>query len=377
MAWYEPERRQRRFDAVGQDQRPPFARDRDRVLYSSALRRLAGVAQVVRVGESDVFHTRLTHSLKVAQIGRRLAERRQEVQGGLCAQLGVSPEVVEAACLAHDLGHPPFGHVGEEALNRLVLKAEDADGFEGNAQAFRIVTKLPVRFEECPGLDLTRATLAAILKYPWMRLEGDADKSKKWGAYSTEGEDFDFARDGLDGEARSAEAELMDWADDIAYSVHDLEDFHRCRVIPWHRVFEEDRGALLAGAEERWKDPPADGTARLEAALESLRDLMTTFVPKMIREPYDGSRSQRREIRFLTSKLIGRYIDAITLKHPDSIGAPCVEIRRDPHAEVQVLKQITRHYAIQNPALAAQQRGHRRVVKEPPRGGCSPHLVRA
>ena len=227
MAWDLADRSKRRHKIGKADQRTGFQRDRDRILYCTDFRRLAGVTQIVRAGEADVFHTRLIHTLKVAQVGRRLAERRQDQQPKECEFLGVDPEVVEAACLAHDLGHPPFGHLGEQVLNALVFPIEDAeptgdeDGFEGNAQSFRILTKLSVRFatrDDRPidGLDLTRATLAACLKYPWTRDLKDAQRKMKWGVYRTEIVDFEWARDGCAGEKKTAEAELMDWADDIA-----------------------------------------------------------------------------------------------------------------------------------------------------------------
>ena len=172
-------REARRHKKGTEDQRGHFQRDRDRILYSSAFRRLAGVTQIVRTGESDVFHTRLTHSIKVAQVGRRLSERLLNDQPDECKVFRVEPEVVEAACLAHDLGHPPFGHIGESQLDKLLEEQEDRDGFEGNAQSFRVLTKLAVRFEDVDGLNLTRATLAATLKYPWLRNKEDAKKKDK------------------------------------------------------------------------------------------------------------------------------------------------------------------------------------------------------
>jgi dGTPase len=202
------------------------------------------LTQVVRAGEADVFHTRQQHTIKVAQVGRPLAQNCIKKQPSLAHALGIDPEVVEAACLAHDLGHPPFGHVGENILHVEVAR-HDADGFEGNAQSFRIITKLAVRFDECAGLDLTRATLAACLKYPWFRKPGSPDRSKKWGAYKSEQDDFKFARELFNHSGKTAEAELMDWADDIAYSVHDLEDFHRCGVLPWHRILGGDHAERL------------------------------------------------------------------------------------------------------------------------------------
>jgi len=169
------------------DQRTPGQRDRDRVLYTSALRRLAGITQVVSPTEGVLFHNRLTHTLEVAQIGRRLAEHFAKDSDLVAAVGGLDPERVEAAALAHDLGHPPFGHTAEVELDRLVTDSGVLDGYEGNAQAFRIVTRLAVRNERFPGLNLTRATLNAILKYPWTRQAGGA-KNRKWGVYRNEQE---------------------------------------------------------------------------------------------------------------------------------------------------------------------------------------------
>jgi len=166
------------------DSRTPAQKDRDRLLYTSSLRRLAQVTQVVAAEVSHVFHNRLTHSFQVAQVGRRLAERLLSVHGEtVLLSDGLDPDVVEAACYAHDLGHPPFGHIAEEELNSLA--GAGIDGFEGNAQSFRIITKLAQHSSLHRGLDLTRATLAAVLKYPW-RLGENPEKTNKWGAYRSE-----------------------------------------------------------------------------------------------------------------------------------------------------------------------------------------------
>ncbi|MES2196356.1 MAG: dNTP triphosphohydrolase [Pseudomonadota bacterium] len=360
--WGEADRVQRRHSVVQEDQRNRFERDRDRILYSSAFRRLSGVTQIVRAGESDVFHTRQQHTIKVAQVGRRLAENCVKQSPELATELGVHPEVVEAACLAHDLGHPPFGHVGEHVLHELVEKYDD-DGFEGNAQSFRILTKLAVRFDECPGLDLTRATLAACLKYPWLRDPGNASRAKKWGAYKTEAGDFGFAREFFPHTAKTAEADLMDWADDIAYSVHDLEDFHRCGVLPWHRILNGDQSELIVSrAVANWYDAPLNADGRLREALRNLHSFLAGSFAELINEPYEGLRHQRQQLRTMTSKLIGRYIRAARLQTPDDSGKS-VAIDGEEADEVLILKQITRDYVINNPSLAAQQKGQERVLR--------------
>jgi dGTPase len=165
------------------------------------------------------------------------------------------------------------------------MEALPALGFEGNAQSFRILTKLAVRFDECPGLDLTRATLGACLKYPWFRDKKTRDRSKKWGAYKSERDDFDFARKGIPHSSQTTEAHLMDWADDVAYSVHDVEDFHRCGVVPWHRILGGDHSEqLISGAEKNWYNKPSNATARLRAALRDLEDILKGSFAQLIGE---------------------------------------------------------------------------------------------
>ena len=373
-----PERSARRHRAAKSDQRSEFQRDRDRILYSTSFRRLDGITQIVRAGESDVFHNRLTHSMKVAQVGRRLAEHCIEQQADSANFHGLHVEVVEAACLGHDLGHPPFGHIGEETLDRILTTKDevgdclDPEGFEGNAQSFRIVAKLAVRFPQCDGLDLTRATLAALQKYPWARdtsAEGEkAGKAKKWGYYSSEKDDFDFCMEGLPPDKRTLEAELMDWADDIAYSVHDLEDFHRCNFIPWSRIIGEeapDLERVVENAVSKWHGKPTDAKGRMRDAHRRLTRLFEGFRSTILAGAYEGTSEQRLAIRSLTSTLIGRYIKATRLaEHKTYDGSgPRLALDEYYEDEVRLLKQVARDYILSSPSLAAQQRGQRRILE--------------
>lgn len=358
--WTDAARRKRLHSTPEKDQRKPFEVDRDRIQYSSALHRLAGVTQIVRVGEADVFHTRQQHTYKVAQVGRRLAQNCIDADPKLAKKLGVDVEVVEAACLAHDLGHPPFGHAGESKLNELLEAREDPDGFEGNAQTFRILTKLGVRYPDCLGLDLTRATLAACLKYPWTRDPTKPERSSKWGAYKVDQADFDFARRFQDHAFQTTEAALMDWADDIAYSVHDLEDFHRVGAIPWNHILNEGSQEIIRKTHEVWFGAPSDARAHLNAAFERLASVLNSAFSVLLNTSYEGSREQRVALRSLTSFLIGRFLTAAKLTEEGN----GLHIPLDTLAEVKLLKQIAKQYIISNPSLIAQQLGQKKVISE-------------
>jgi dGTPase len=291
--------RDERFYATdrGPDQRRPSQRDRDRIIYTSAFRRLAWVTQVVASGEGEPFHNRLTHTLEVAQVGRRLAEKLLAEQPEEAEGLGgVDPEAVEAAALAHDLGHPPFGHVAEEELDRLMIKAGVHDGFEGNPQSFRVVTKLAIRNPEFPGLNLTRATLDAILKYPWYR-QTIPGRHRKWGAYNSEGREFEWLRGPEPRDARKcAEAELMDFADDVAYAIHDVEDFYRTGLIPLDRLVrdkdEVDKflGNTFLNLERNSQSVPYTMEDCKKAFMELLVDLFPINEPYLVhnQETFSG-----------------------------------------------------------------------------------------
>lgn len=347
--------------------------DRDRVLYSLAFRRLAGVTQVISPGEGEIFHNRLTHSLKVAQIARRFAEHfvhkyKTEVDewGGL------DPEVVEAAALVHDLGHPPFGHIAEVKLDLLInehLKEEScpsAEGFEGNAQSFRIVTNLSVRRPDSRfGLDLSRATLNASLKYPWMKGE-NAEQTKKYGVYRSDIEAFKFAREHMTVPAslkdhlhiRSLEAQIMDWADDIAYSVHDTEDFYRAGLIPL------DRLAANPDEQNKFRDDIFNKASLTSGSTEyDTHERVFRGIIKEIgvREPYQGSKSQQEQLYNFMSNRIDKFVRATTLKKPSNGEA--IDVEKDVFLEVRFLKRLIWIYVIENPSMASHQRGQCKAIE--------------
>jgi dGTPase len=342
------------------ENRSPAEKDRDRILYTSALRRLAKVTQVVKEDVGHVFHNRLTHSLQVAQVGLRTAQRLQPRYAELTGTAqGLDPAVVEAACLAHDLGHPPFGHVAEKKLDELA--GHTIEGFEGNAQSFRIVTRLSQHSTSHRGLDLTCATLAAILKYPWLKGQNE-EKPDKWGAYSSEMKDFDFAAKLCPAPKRkTVEASLMDWADDITYSVHDVEDFYRAGRVPLHlladRRYDKERKGFFEKAFARHSDKKGIWSDQ-KSLEEAFNEVTIGLFP--LEGAYTGEWKERAAIRGFTSELIGRYVSATTIELTD--GIPKLRIDQDRELEVAMLKELTWVYVIEAQELALQQEGQREVV---------------
>ena len=328
--------------------RTAFARDRARILHSAALRRLAAKTQVMSPGESDFPRTRLTHSLECAQVGRELG-----------AALGCDPDLVELACLAHDLGHPPFGHNGETALDDA---AAAIGGFEGNAQSLRVLTRLEAKTiheGRSVGLNLTRASLDATTKYPWLRQPG----SQKFGVYEDDLPVFEWLRQGTDLDRKSFEAQVMDWADDVAYSVHDLED----AVHGWHldlrSLLSADRAPLLAVA-EAWYAPGVDAEL-LDQALDRL--LALPYWPTR----YDASLTSLAALKNLTSQLIGRFCAAAEAATRAAFGdQPLTRYRADlvvpeeQRHEVAVLKGIANTYVMQRDGAEEHYAKQREVVTE-------------
>jgi len=418
--------------------RSDFERDRDRILYTRELRRLKDVTQVARSGESYLYHDRLSHSLKVAQVGEGLArlisERPQNESIDVDSILDL--HVVESACLAHDLGHPPFGHLSEEALDEKIREKTDPEkenekgrneleewleeeddsevdelpiyGYEGNAQSFRIVTRLASHYKTAAGLNLTCATLNAILKYPHSREKND----DKWGYYQTEKDRFEWVREDVS-EGKTLEAELMDYADDVTYAIHDVADFYKGGLIPLDHLLgeakrrEETRTRLRQGRKEaiaKERDiNPSDVEEEIEIEEEDLpgkpmlsefeahiersdkRSLQETDVESFfyglshfpgvhdnLLTPFGGTDEESDTISRLVSNLVSRYLNASDEEDPEFVR---LENREEENEyglyidlryreQVWILKELTYYYVISDSTLVGQQRGERHVIEE-------------
>ncbi len=394
----------------------PFRADRDRIVSSPFFARLGGVTQVVSPGGSGLLvHNRLTHSLKVAQVGRAIAERllANDFTRNLLEKLGGSdPDVVEAAALAHDLGHPPFGHLGEQVLDRLARQRLGLpDGFEGNAQSYRIVTSTEIRGTATIGLDLTAAVRAAILKYPWTRTSypdphprhldqrprgatPPADEpdsgSSKFGAYTTEIDDMRQAREPFAGLIpdwqQTVEASIMDTADDIAYAIHDVEDFYRVGVLQQGSV----AGELLAWQRERaelrslsdvdlGQDSRRAGSAieRLrreihrkdgwisdeEAFADAMEQARSELVDGLLSAPFDGSIEAEQDVASFSARWTQRLVGAIEVIAEPAVRSGHVVLGPAQWHEVQVLKFIHHRFVLARPDLALHQRGQARLLE--------------
>lgn len=354
-------RADRRYpDHLAREPMDPFQRDLYRVRNSQALWRLMGVTQVVGPQENQLFHNRYTHSMKVGQLARQIAERILATSEHALIQEagGLDPNVAEVAGLAHDMGHPPFAHIAEYELDRALCQQNDLDGYDGNAQAFRLVNKLIIWNDSFRGLNLTRASLRAILKYPWMR-ETAGRKSKKFGAYHCEAPDFEFATAESNGD-RSLEAEIMDLADDITYAVHDLFDFYRAGLIPLP--------LLAASADERKRfltdvvDSNSDsfGPVTNKDIKNSFEAMLYYLQPE---REYLGLRSQDVRIRFGETLLINRYVELVELKKSSRTRRLELSIPPIARAEIELLKLLNRYYVIEGRTLSTQQNAKSRIIR--------------
>ncbi|WP_093837197.1 deoxyguanosinetriphosphate triphosphohydrolase [Streptomyces aidingensis] len=355
------------------DKRPgrtAFQRDRARVLHSAALRRLAGKTQVVTPDRPAPPHpawdpsprTRLTHSLECAQIGREMG-----------AALGCDPDLVETACLAHDLGHPPFGHNGERVLAAI---AGPCGGFEGNAQSLRLLTRLePKRFRaaggsggrgEPVGLNLSRAALDAATKYPWPSGGDPQDPaSPKFGVYEDDLPVFHWLRRPAPKAVRCLEAQVMDWADDVAYSVHDVEDgLHAGHLDPAMLLSDTERRGVFAVALRRYT-PPGTDEGELAAALDRLLD--QEWWP----HSYDGTALAQARLKNATSQLIGRFCVAAERATRDRHGPGPLQryraglvVPRPVRLECAVLKAVADVAVMQRPEQERLRAAQRELLVE-------------
>jgi len=332
--------------------RGPFVRDRARVLHSSALRRLAAKTQVVEVGAGDFPRTRLTHSLECAQIGREFA-----------GVLGCDPDLVDAACLAHDLGHPPFGHNGEMAL---AVLAAGCGGFEGNAQSLRLLTRLEAKVPGA-GLNLTRATLDGCVKYPWGAPSQLAGKEPvKFGYYADDAVAYSWIREAAPEGKLCLEAQVMDWADDVAYSVHDLEDgLHAGHVTVAALRGAAERAAVTALAAERYC-PPGVAGAELADCFDGLLGL--PYWPAS----FDGGPASLAALKHLTSELIGRFCGTAQEATLAGAGRPAplsryaadLVVPRRQRLECALLKAVTAHFVMGRPGVVRRQARQRELIAE-------------
>lgn len=350
------------------DRRTPFQRDRDRILYADYFRRLSGVTQVASSSEGGIFHNRLTHSIKVAQVARRLAELLLAEHSSTYPQLTscLDADVVEAAALAHDLGHPPFGHVADERLCELAEEHGLEDGFEGNAQTFRIATRLSVRRGQPGlGLDLTRATLAAIAKYPWKRARGpnaDKKKRKKFSFFDDDDAAAQFAIDDVPAETKTLECQVMDLADAITYSVHDLEDFYRAGLVPVERLVrnEDYRRAFLMRWQQQMPNDPSLQHAQNSLNWPGINNLLSSLLSD---ESEPGTRSEAELLDGFRSVAISKFIGSATLAQ-DEAGLLQLTLPKPYSYQSKFLQRLIWDYVILSPRLATQQAGQIRVIEE-------------
>ena len=407
------QRHHRPYGGHESDPEVEFGKDYEHLLYSSAFRRLGGVTQVVGVNETALFHNRMTHSLKVAQVGQRLTKKLLDKMDNDRQLYGVVEEygggldsgVVYAACIAHNLGRPPFGYVAEMALRKLTTGRPDtsdrdgsqvfpavgegeelSDSYSNHAQTFRIVNKLAFRESYGDGksaaLNLTRATLAALLVYPWSFADrtrpvgwGNTDQLPSWGYYDSEKDLFEFVS-GLirprtvtlpNGEEsieyRTVEAQVVNWADDITYAIHDVEDFFRAHLIPLDILNRSDE-RFAEFFDYAWKRVERvfvsenASQAQRQAARERVEQFLNEARTKLPVRPYTGSRYDREDLHTFASTIIHSATEHTELTK-DGLVRPA---ERDL-AIIEIFKQLVWYYVMDSPTFAPAQRGHVYLIR--------------
>lgn len=335
--------------------RSAFERDRARLIHSSALRRLGAKSQILIAGTDDFARTRLTHTLEVAQIGRQIGKL-----------LGCDPDVVDCACLAHDLGHPPFGHNGERALASI---ASSIGGFEGNAQTLRLLTRLEPKVMHpdgrSAGVNLTRASLDAAVKYPWTLSEADlhpkGERSRKFCVYPDDEDVFRWLKTGAPKATRPMECQVMDLADDIAYSVHDVEDAIATGAFAPEKLSDPGIVDGIVTVARQWYGTQWDA-GRLVDALGRLH---------MFPEHFDGSRRCLARLKNVTSDLIGRFAWSVEQATRDAYGdGPLVRyhanvvIPDDTSYEIVALKGISVYFVMAPNEREPMHQEERKIIED-------------
>jgi dGTPase len=341
----------------GKERRTEFARDRARVLHSSALRRLGAKTQVLSPSGGDFARTRLTHSLEVAQVGREMA-----------LELGTDPDLVDMACLSHDLGHPPFGHNGETALNAW---AESFGGFEGNAQTLRLLTRIEPKVfgkdGDSFGLNLTRASLDATCKYPWRLAQGEAElgggHSVKFGVYEDDLPVFEWLRQGALPAQKCVEAQIMDFADDVAYSVHDFEDAIVSGYVKTSDLSDAGNHEELIDKIQAWTGSTIT-RQELEEAFERLQ--VNEYWP----DHFDATGRDLGQLKNLTSSFIGSFVgratDATLAANASTVARYSAQIITpiEVRAEIAVLKGLVSVFLMTNASRRPFYEWQRAILTE-------------
>lgn len=318
------------------DEREPWEIDRARILHSGAFRRLQRKTQVFGPGDGDFYRTRLTHSIEVAQIAKSIALR-----------LGANPTLCEAASLAHDIGHPPFGHAGEHVLNECMA---GSGGFEGNAQNLRVLATLEIKSDAYAGLNLTRATLDALLKYKRSHSEAQATGHRKF-VYDDDLPLVDWVCHGRRDDRTSFECQIMDWADDVAYSVHDVEDGMWAGLITLPRLHNRRTREVAAAA------VPEASLASIQAVFAELEGMLSA----------GDARAQKAALKTWSSAAINDMIQAAAAERTDDDGrGPRYgrRLRVDPEAVIKrrLLTAIAQEIVFRHRRVASTQPRAERIV---------------
>ncbi|MHC6175648.1 deoxyguanosinetriphosphate triphosphohydrolase family protein [Glutamicibacter sp. X7] len=402
--------RDRTIPEAAQPGADEFRVDVERIRFSPYFSRLSAVTQVIpQAGSGALIHNRLTHSLKVSAVARTIAialNNADERTVALVRELGgCDPVVVQAAAAAHDLGHPPFGHLGEQELDRVARGMLGLpDGFEGNAQSFRILTALDSCDATARGLNLSRAVRAAVLKYPWTRHEFAGSRAEphdlprgvgitpqigaaKFSAYAIEAAEMADARSVFGAIAphqQTLECSVMDLADDIAYAVHDLDDFYRAGILQYTQISQEFRGWLEHGRElaaldttqldlrrpghalERtWRHLQAKDPwiADAQAFRESVQRVGHDLVDGLLAVPYDGGLDADRMVKAFTRRWMARLQASVTVERQPSVRSGHARLGDAAWHDVVVLKFVHERFVLDRPDLAVYQRGQTRILR--------------